>query len=85
MTAREMLERGRQLNRQNSYVSDSGSEPDRDPEDIVADLCKDMLAKGVGLKSLESEECVSPLPTSPALASVLSSCIASSFLPLTRP
>ena len=60
MSAKEIIERSKQLYRMNSFLSESGSDPDQDPEDIVVNLCKDMLISKTGkVKNLDGDECVS--------------------------
>lgn len=59
MTPREILERSRQLYRKNSFQSEHGSDPDQDPEEIVVNLCKDMLINHATFKNLDGDECVS--------------------------
>lgn len=64
MTPKELLERGRQLHRRDSYTSTTSgtSGPDGDPEDIVVGLCKDMLtgkAEKLGEKAAANDDYVS--------------------------
>lgn len=61
MTAGEIIERGRQLNRRDSYCSTTSgtSGPDGDPEDIVVGLCKDMLIGKQNEKAAANDDYVS--------------------------